>query len=678
MVGDLRGRVGGGKHRSIFAGRIDKQIDEFKELLPAELAEINIPGVFGHVEERFVGQDPRFILITQDIHANYEAQQNLSQILQFLQTGKTRGNFQLLALEGADAQIDPSLFKAMADVEIRSQLIDAFMKEGSLTGAERFVIEAKTPVKGIGVEKTQAYMENLGHFRNAQKQKEGIRSELLQIQNILCKLKPMVFTPELIEINEKANQFENCQIQLTDYCGFLSKQSGLYGVVTGTFPNFTTVNEMAHMEKSYDQEKAQAEKLALVEALQDKLVQEDRRVLLEKTFLFKLGKISSIEFYGYVMELARKVKINLDAYPNFTKFADTANIFDKIAIRSVNKECGEILTQIKDKLYKNPEQRDLDELDMHIASMNRLLDLALTREELARYEAGREKWTGPAMEKFLARMCANYGIPSPSNVIASPEVLPSLRGAAGGGDAAILSLPSRLAEMNAFYDVALERDDILLDNTLTTMEKEKKKTAVLVVGGFHSNGVAEKLKAKGISYVMVTPRFVQDDSEKVYLSQMMDEETPFQQFLERKGSRLGMLLKLAGRGSVLGEENKTAIESFLVEAATAYLALVAAKTPQVLAANKCRTEARTMATADSNEGVVGVNNALDSTDFEVAEESGQQVLKIPLPQGPMEIIVAKAGETAPQAAGKVVTNVLTLGDTILYARFPQARAPLGD
>ena len=81
-VGNLRGRVGA-PHRSVLNGKACALEDSFKELLPEELSAIHIPTPLGHVEERFTGKDPRFVLIVQDIHANYEAQQNISQIMQF-------------------------------------------------------------------------------------------------------------------------------------------------------------------------------------------------------------------------------------------------------------------------------------------------------------------------------------------------------------------------------------------------------------------------------------------------------------------------------------------------------------------------------------------------------------------------------------------------------------------
>ncbi len=560
-VTNLRGRVGGSP-RSVLTGRIADSGQPFKELLPSELANVHIPSTLGHVEERFVGSDPRFVLIAQDIHANYEAQNNIAQIMQFLQTGKTRGNFQLMALEGGDAEVDPFLFKAMDDEAIRSQLIDYFMKEGSITGAERYLIEAKTPAKGIGVEDADAYMQNLGHFRKSYEQKDGIRQDLQVVQNFLSKLKPLVFTEELRQMNQKGHEFSDSKIQFTDYCALLKEIAQGQGVDLGEYKNFNLVNQMMDLEKAYDKEKVQDEKAKLIEAIQAKLVKEDAKVLLEKVLLFKLGKISNAEFYGNVLQMAEKCQIDLSAYPNVAKFAESTRLFDRINVGDVSAECEEIALILKEKMYKNPEQRDLDQLDMQITTMDRLLDLSLTREELVWYESSRGEWAGEAIARFLEKMGKNYGVPI--------QVTEDIK-----------TISERFLEMHGFYEVAKKRDEIMLENTLAAMESEKKKTAVLVVGGFHSKGVSEKLKEKGISHAIVTPRFMQDDSEKVYLSQMLNEETPFSKFLARRGNRLAMLVLWLGSQSQLAKlpENAQKIAAKKALAKIMYASLAADGTP---------------------------------------------------------------------------------------------------
>ncbi len=603
-VTNLRGRVG--SHRSVFAGKNAATLEAFKELLPSELADIYIPTTLGHVEERFVGSDPRFVLITQDIHANYEAQNNIAGIMQFLQTGKTRGNFPLMALEGGDAEVDPFLFKAMDDEAIRSQLIDYFIKEGSITGAERYLIETKVPAKGIGVEEADAYMQNLQHFRKSYEQKEGIRKDVQVISNFLSKLKPLVFTEELKEMNQKGHEFNENKIKFTDYCAFLKDMAQKHGVNIQGHKNFNLVVQMTEMEKTYDKDKVQDEKAKMIEAIQAKAVKEDAKALLEKVLLFKLGKISNTDFYGFVLDMAHKCQIDSKDYPNLVKFAESTKLFDQINVGEVSKECERISLAIRETMYKNPEQRDLDQLDTHVATMNRLLDLSLTREELAWYESCRGAWAGEAIANFLQKMSKNYGIPI--------EVTDDIK-----------TITERFLEMHGFYEAAKKRDEIMLNKTLAAMDSEKKKTAVLVVGGFHSKGVSEKLRGKGISYAVVTPRFMQDDSEKVYLSQMLNEETPFARFLARRGSRLAPMLLFLNQMSKLAKDpaNAEKIKSTFALAEILYAGLLAGGTESdVMAARMFRNAVDAMMKGFHNASAIEVKIIVKNEDgsktFELA------------------------------------------------------------
>ena len=82
-VTNLRGHVG--KFTSHLNRNITPEAEAFQELTTTQLAATYVPPVLGNIEERFVGKDPRFVLIAQDTHCNFEAQNNFAQIMQFLQ-----------------------------------------------------------------------------------------------------------------------------------------------------------------------------------------------------------------------------------------------------------------------------------------------------------------------------------------------------------------------------------------------------------------------------------------------------------------------------------------------------------------------------------------------------------------------------------------------------------------
>lgn len=84
-----------------------------------------------------------------------------------------------------------------------------------------------------------------------------------------------------------------------------------------------------------------------------------------------------------------------------------------------------------------------------------------------------------------------------------------------------VSLTSRFAALQnlcpafeAFYELAEERDRRLADNLLTQEGggEANPRIAVLVAGGFHTEGILERLRQRGVSYLVVTPTVTRFDS----------------------------------------------------------------------------------------------------------------------------------------------------------------------
>ena len=58
-----------------------------------------------------------------------------------------------------------------------------------------------------------------------------------------------------------------------------------------------------------------------------------------------------------------------------------------------------------------------------------------------------------------------------------------------------------------YYRLAMERNAVLVNNTHKVMKNNNVNLAVLVAGGFHSEGITTLLKKQEISYMVVTPAF---------------------------------------------------------------------------------------------------------------------------------------------------------------------------
>jgi hypothetical protein len=100
-------------------------------------------------------------------------------------------------------------------------------------------------------------------------------------------------------------------------------------------------------------------------------------------------------------------------------------------------------------------------------------------------------------------------------------------------------LPSDLKKLDAswasfesFYTYALQRDGVMLGKTLEKMQEKQYDFAVLISGGFHTRGIAQALKAKGISYFIVTPKVMLRSAQTPYYSLLLNEKNQMEHWLE--------------------------------------------------------------------------------------------------------------------------------------------------
>ena len=67
-----------------------------------------------------------------------------------------------------------------------------------------------------------------------------------------------------------------------------------------------------------------------------------------------------------------------------------------------------------------------------------------------------------------------------------------------------------------FYDIARQRDQVLVENALAKLAETGERIAVLITGGFHSPKVTELLEARGMGVVVLAPKVTTPTDERLY------------------------------------------------------------------------------------------------------------------------------------------------------------------
>ena len=138
-----------------------------------------------------------------------------------------------------------------------------------------------------------------------------------------------------------------------------------------------------------------------------------------------------------------------------------------------------------------------------------MFHLELSRADLRYFQKNKEKCNPHAMIKSLEQISIKTGIEVPSILKNSKT---------------IANINAQLADSANFYNTALKRDTALAVNTINTMKKTNTHQAILITGGFHTNGIETILKDNGIKFQVAVPIVKDANSDiNIYLSRMTDK-----------------------------------------------------------------------------------------------------------------------------------------------------------
>jgi len=187
-----------------------------------------------------------------------------------------------------------------------------------------------------------------------------------------------------------------------------------------------------------------------------------------------------------VEELIRGGKIpaeEIGLYPEIKKLTRLYQMRDGISLRDVMDQIGTLTRRILEKLVKSPEERALWEKTERFYLAKKILLLQATPEDLKSYAA--EK---PLLEVELTTA----------------------------------GLASSLALSVEFYDTVKKRDEIFFQRI--TADPALSGDIAVVTGGFHTDGLSQKFRDAGISYITITPELGNTAANEVlYETRMKDD-----------------------------------------------------------------------------------------------------------------------------------------------------------
>lgn len=479
---------------------------------PSEVLSVDDIGIAidsGTIKSKHSGNSGKVIVHIQDAHCNYEAQSNINKMLD--QLTKECG-INLISVEGSEGLVDTAWFRAFPDAEIRKEVATYFMKKGEITGAEFFSIISDYEGTIFGAETREYYVKNLKAFTEVYPYKDAIEQYFLDMKKVANRLKTIVYPAKLAELDTKITEFDNKNLELSDYATYLYKAISKNRADIKDLENFDKLLKTLEYEEKIDFDIVDSERSEYIDILSKKMSKEDMTELVTQSIRFKKGHIKAVDFYSYLRDLAKEHNISMmQDYPNLFYYYIYTKLYDGINNESLFKEIDEVEARLKKKLFKDELHERLDKYSERIDMYIDLINIELTNDDYDKFKAYSAEFSLEDVLEFFKSLVSKY------NLNYAIDTIPS-------------QISDNIPNMINFYEIAMKRDNALIGNTLKQMEKEGKNKCVLIAGGFHTRGIKNLLEKEGISYVVVTPKITKD-VETPYIKVLTNQRTSLEDII---------------------------------------------------------------------------------------------------------------------------------------------------
>lgn len=474
--------------------------------VPNKISAVQIPENIGIVKDSYRGLGDKLIIHIQDAHCNYEAQNNIYEMIKIL---VDQNKVKLLCVEGSEGLIDVAPFASFPDKKVKQEVADFFVKKGRITGPEYYAITSEKDVELFGIEDRSRYLDNLNAFKKTMPYRPRFESVISKITNIFEKLKPKIYNRALLLMDSKEKAYDDEKLTFTKYCDFLINLAKKYKFELEKYKNLKHFSLVSKYEDKIDFDKIEAERGKLINVMREPLYKRFFSELVLKTTMFRNGKLTSGEYHSHIIKLARNMKKEkMSDYKNLVNYAKYMIAYESIEHDLLLREKEQLLEDLEMFTFENKEQKLLCHLAKVLKKIDGFYQLEMSRDDLAFYERKIDLFSFSKFLSFIGTYAPRYNVSFdlPSNIV---------------------ELDNFYQDFLSYYGFAKDRDLIMNNKTIQRMEETNQKIAVQVCGGFHTDGMTQQLKDKKISYVVLSPRITKDDPNNPYLDILLGRSEPF-------------------------------------------------------------------------------------------------------------------------------------------------------
>jgi len=431
------------------------------------------------VENVWLGssENPVFLLI-QDPHGHPDGQNKIEKLLNELHKNPGIG---ALYLEGGNGPLDASGLQFFKAPDLNRRAAEFLASEGEIGGAEMFLLsqtgfKKETPLYAQGVEDPVLYAESLKLFRDVMDALPESEAILEKKRSALLKAASEHLDPASVDFLKSLMSFE---IMENDYPGLarlLIKEGGRrLGLpwedpsLQKEYPMMIRLSELFRRISLENETENGLERKKILGWLDDRDISFSAPLSSADEKVPGRHRASWEQFHADASQFG----LHLEDYPHLMLSEGARILKEELDAAELSEEMDLLRSRLFTRMAGGSAQREILEAYENYRLLSALLNLKLTRAQYA---------TLIAKPSFHFEQ--EKGI-----------VKKSLR----------------------FYELAVLRDVALIHNARLHAGAHAVHFAVMVAGGFHTDGFLSELRGQNISYAVLTPRISVFEGASTYL-----------------------------------------------------------------------------------------------------------------------------------------------------------------
>ena len=304
---------------------------------PSNPFNITVPAMYGTIIDSHKGTNGKLIIHIQDAHANYEAQKNISSIIEdMFNTNKLK----LILKEGNTTDKDFAYLRNKATLQGRIKSAENLLKDATISGIEYFTLTTNYPVAVQGLEDKQLYSDNKEALWEMDKFKDVTLEYLNKISKACDQLKSKVYNESLLSLDKSRKDYEAETIDLLGYYRALNEVILKKNISVSEFAGFENLMKIDEAEKKID----------FVKINNNTATDEQKAVY--KEYQDNLKNLNVNKIFKEELKLEKKILNNVaenDAQKELGMISKAISIMDKmLKVKVVPEEYGYFLENKKD------------------------------------------------------------------------------------------------------------------------------------------------------------------------------------------------------------------------------------------------------------------------------------------------------------------------------------------